>query len=120
MNRHGQEVVEKFDTTGNHPFAKLWLMRCSHCRHDYGANSCDAHERRCPKCQSGRSGLALPVAVAAPAEPRIPTEAEKIEALKLAYQLNGNSMVGSKMIDLSAEFAKPGPNTTIVPKKKEK
>ncbi len=33
--------------------------------------------------------------------PRIPTEAEKIEALKLAYKLNGNSMVGSQMIDLS-------------------
>ena len=25
--------------------------------------------------------------------PQIPTEAEKIEALKLAYELNGNSMV---------------------------
>jgi hypothetical protein len=32
--------------------------------------------------------------------PRIPTEAEKIEALKLAYMLNGNSMVGPT-IDLT-------------------
>jgi hypothetical protein len=44
--------------------------------------------------------------------PEIPTEEEKIAALKLAYELNGNSMVrrpelGS--IDLS------GPNTTIWP-----
>ena len=44
--------------------------------------------------------------------PEIPTEAEKIEALKLAYELNGNSMVrrpelGS--IDLSgpASFSLP-------------
>jgi hypothetical protein len=36
--------------------------------------------------------------------PQIPTEAEKIEALKLAYELNGNSMVrapGAGSIDLS-------------------
>ena len=33
-------------------------------------------------------------------EPKIPTEAEKIEALKLAYALNGNSMVGPT-IDLT-------------------
>jgi len=44
--------------------------------------------------------------------PQIPTEQEKIDALKLAYELNGNSMVrrpelGS--IDLS------GPNTHIWP-----
>jgi len=32
--------------------------------------------------------------------PQIPTEAEKIAALKLAYELNGRSMVG-RMIDLS-------------------
>ena len=34
--------------------------------------------------------------------PKIPTEAEKIEALKLAYALNGNSMVSyGYMIDLT-------------------
>jgi hypothetical protein len=32
--------------------------------------------------------------------PKIPTEAEKVEALKLAYALNGNSMVGPT-IDLT-------------------
>jgi len=35
-------------------------------------------------------------------QPQIPTEAEKIMALKLAYELNGRSMVGwGRMIDLS-------------------
>jgi hypothetical protein len=34
--------------------------------------------------------------------PRVLTEAEKVEALKKAYQLNGNSMVGyDRMIDLT-------------------
>jgi len=44
--------------------------------------------------------------------PQIPTDAEKIEALKLAYELNGNSMVrapGSGSIDLS------GPKDPIWP-----
>ena len=44
--------------------------------------------------------------------PQIPTEAEKIEALKLAYELNGNSMVrapGAGSIDLS------GPKDPIWP-----
>jgi len=44
--------------------------------------------------------------------PQIPTEAEKIEALKLAYELNGNSMVrapGAGNIDLS------GPKDPIWP-----
>ena len=34
--------------------------------------------------------------------PKIPTEQEKIDALKLAYRMNGNSMVGGpNMIDLT-------------------
>ena len=33
--------------------------------------------------------------------PQIPTEEEKIMALKLGYILNGDSMVGSRMIDLT-------------------
>jgi hypothetical protein len=44
--------------------------------------------------------------------PQIPTEAEKIDALKLAYELNGNSMVrapGAGSIDLS------GPKDPIWP-----
>ena len=35
--------------------------------------------------------------------PQIPTEEEKILALKLAYELNGNSMVG-RTIDLTKVF----------------
>ena len=49
--------------------------------------------------------------------PEIPTEAEKIEALKMAYELNGNSMVrrvelGS--IDLSGPNIQPWPAEPLV------
>ena len=44
--------------------------------------------------------LAAPAAAQDYITPKIPTEAEKIEALKLAYALNGNSMVGPT-IDLT-------------------
>ncbi len=44
--------------------------------------------------------LAAPAAAQDYVMPNIPTEAEKIEALKLAYALNGNSMVGPT-IDLT-------------------
>jgi hypothetical protein len=51
INRHGQQLVGKSELRGNHPFAKLWMLRCSlpDCGEEYQANSCDFHERRCPK-----------------------------------------------------------------------
>jgi len=46
--------------------------------------------------------LAAPAAAQDYVMPKIPTEQEKIDALKLAYRLNGNSMVGNnRMIDLT-------------------
>ena len=46
--------------------------------------------------------LAAPAAAQDYVMPRIPTEQEKVDALKLAYRLNGNSMVGNnRMIDLT-------------------
>lgn len=41
--------------------------------------------------------------IAAHAQPAIPDEAAKVRALKRAYELNGNSMVGSRMIDLTQD-----------------
>ena len=50
--------------------------------------------------------LALLVSPAVAGEVQIPTEEEKIAALKLAYRLNGNSMVGhNMMIDLTDPVA---------------
>jgi hypothetical protein len=44
----------------------------------------------------------LLAATAATAQQYIPSEEEKVAALKEAYRLNGNSMVGDRMIDLTA------------------
>ena len=38
----------------------MWLLKCELCSKVYGSNSTDAWERKCPKCQHGRSGLELP------------------------------------------------------------
>ena len=43
------------------------------------------------------------VALTAPALAQEPTQAEKTAALKRAYELNGNSMVGWGSIDLTSE-----------------
>ena len=48
-NRNGQILIRKTSEKGNHPFANIWILRCSVCRHEYQANSCDFHERQCPK-----------------------------------------------------------------------
>jgi hypothetical protein len=32
-------------------------LRCGHCGHRYGANSCDFHIRRCPEHDGGKPGL---------------------------------------------------------------
>jgi len=49
------------DTTGerspNHPYAVICRMRCQDCGHEYGANSCDAHNRGCPRCQGKAAGF---------------------------------------------------------------
>jgi hypothetical protein len=50
-NRNRQELVRKTsDPSTSHRFAKIWVMRCHDCGHEYGSNSCDAHIRRCPRC----------------------------------------------------------------------
>ena len=53
----------------------------------------------------------------------VPDEATKIRALKRAYELNGNSMVGMGSIDLTEEMKTPPgapvpPRTGLPPEKK--
>ena len=50
VNKHGQKLIRKTTLRGNHPFARLWVLRCSEpgCNQEYEANSCDFHIRRCP------------------------------------------------------------------------
>lgn len=37
----------------------IYKMACGDCREEYGANGCDIHSRRCPRCQGGVAGEAL-------------------------------------------------------------
>lgn len=61
VNKHGQELVRKTKAKGNHPSARMWVLRCTEptCGHIYGANGCDFHIRRCPGHQRGARGLDL-------------------------------------------------------------
>ena len=60
--------------------------------------------------------VALAVSAKADVMPKIPTEEEKIAALKMAYVLNGNSMQGyGRMIDLSREFVPPPGTVRTIP-----
>jgi hypothetical protein len=37
----------------------IYKMECLVCGHRYGANGSDIWQRKCPRCQRGREGLAL-------------------------------------------------------------
>lgn len=58
-NPNGQIIIKGLQGNTNHPFAKPYLLKCEHCSHEYIANSCDVHLRRCPNCQDGAAGLTL-------------------------------------------------------------
>jgi len=52
-NKNNQQLVLKTDSKSTtHPYAKIWVMRCSRCGNEYGCNSCDAHIRLCPNCNT--------------------------------------------------------------------
>ena len=57
VNRKHQKAVRKTNAPSTtHPYAKIWVMRCGLCKHEYGCNGCDADGRRCPYCQGGARG----------------------------------------------------------------
>jgi len=62
-----------------------------------------------------RIALLLAVLAASPVAAGEPDEATKIAALKLAYILNGNSMVRWGSIDLSKPISTPCTNCSAVP-----
>ena len=59
-NKNGQTLVRKTNERGNHPAALVWVLRCEAGNHEYGANSCDFHVRKCPIHQGGKPGLPIP------------------------------------------------------------
>ena len=58
VNRNRQTVVRKTDLPGNDHNQVVYVLRCSDCGHEYGANGSDIHARRCPGHDGGAAGLA--------------------------------------------------------------
>ena len=61
VNRNGQITIRDTGEPGTDFGARNFQMACSHCGFNYGANSTDLWERKCPKCQDGKAGLPLNV-----------------------------------------------------------
>ena len=63
-NRHAQRVIrvgverpaEAVRAMRSEP-ETAYLLECEQCQHRYAANESDVAQHRCPKCQSGKSGL---------------------------------------------------------------
>jgi hypothetical protein len=56
-NREGQRVIRKTGRSGSAPGQRVFVLHCTVCDHEYGADGCDIYDRLCPKCQDGPSGL---------------------------------------------------------------
>jgi predicted nuclease with RNAse H fold len=64
-NPNGQRVERGTDLPGNDHSQLIYVLRCRHCDERYGANGSDIFQRKCPKCQGGRPGLAFGAASSA-------------------------------------------------------
>jgi len=58
-NRNGQVMERATDLPGNDNNQRVYILRCSHCEHHYGANGSDIWLRQCPSCGGGAPGLAF-------------------------------------------------------------
>jgi hypothetical protein len=60
VNVNGQKLIRKtMQPSPNHYNQRIWILRCTedNCNHEYGANGCDFHDRKCPRCQGGKPGF---------------------------------------------------------------
>jgi Zn finger protein HypA/HybF involved in hydrogenase expression len=58
-NPNGQVVLRNTGIRGTDFGQYVYELQCKHCGQQYGANGSDIHERKCPVCQGGRSGIEL-------------------------------------------------------------
>lgn len=56
-NRNGQVVQRRTNLRGNDHLQWIYVLKCSQCAHEYGANGSDIFQRRCPRHQGGAAGL---------------------------------------------------------------
>lgn len=104
-NHNLQEVLRKTEHPGTDHRAKVWVLRCRRCGHCYGANSTDAWERKCPKCQRGRAELPIP----AEREGEKWSREEHVIAFNLYSQIAFGTihMRNPKVIELAALLGRP-------------
>jgi hypothetical protein len=57
VNKHKQEVINCTEEPGTDFGQKVYVLRCSGCGFEYGANGSDIWERKCPNCQGGALGI---------------------------------------------------------------
>ena len=60
VNRHGQCVIRSTGERGTDHLQYVYVLECTKCGYQYGANGSDIHLRRCPRCGGGRPGLDYP------------------------------------------------------------
>ena len=58
-NRNGQINLGCTTRPGNDNNQYIYVMHCSDCEKNYGANGSDIFQRKCPYHQGGRQGLEL-------------------------------------------------------------
>jgi hypothetical protein len=59
-NRNGQVVIRATNEKGTDFNSYIYVLRCTTCGHEYGANGTDIWQRRCPKHDAGKTGLKVP------------------------------------------------------------
>ena len=56
-NPNRQEVMRATGSRStSHWNQSIYRLRCALCRHEYGCNGSDIHNRLCPACQGGQPG----------------------------------------------------------------
>jgi hypothetical protein len=60
VNSNGQVVIRNTGSPGTGFGQTIYQLGCSLCGYVYGTNGSDIFDRKCPKCDNGRTGLPLP------------------------------------------------------------
>ena len=55
INKNNQKNIGRTDNPGNDHQQWYYNMECLNCGHVYYSNSTDIWQRKCPKCQGGKS-----------------------------------------------------------------
>lgn len=58
-NRNAQRVIRAAGLPGPDALRTVYVLECEQCQHRYAVNGSDIFERRCPRCQTGKTGLPI-------------------------------------------------------------